>query len=131
MKGIGVDCVLISRIQHLLIRRLDPYSFAKKILSVDELSHFKNYFLAPTSIESVTFLAGRFAIKEAAFKALSSASLVKSSASNNSYWSFKDIETMAPNSNSPPVTVYKPINKRLLSSLSHDGGMAIAMVMVQ
>ena len=56
IKGIGVDIVNISRIELKL---------AKKILSSEEIELFD----AASDIRKREFLAGRFAIKEALFKA--------------------------------------------------------------
>ena len=61
--GLGLDMVEISRIARAWKRFEDR--FAKRILHADELSHF--YGLNSTKVQ---FLASRFAVKEAAVKAL-------------------------------------------------------------
>ena len=126
MLGIGIDCVLISRIKGLMLRRLDPYSFPKRILSLNEYNYFTNIFRDTLSTESVSFLAGRFALKEASFKALSSSSTLKSK------FSFKHVETSyAHGTSCPPSTTYLPSNLPLLTSLTHDGGIVIAIAFIK
>ncbi|MBR3890632.1 MAG: 4'-phosphopantetheinyl transferase superfamily protein [Bacilli bacterium] len=56
IKGIGVDIVKIDRVDFII---------AKKVLSSDELEIFNN----ASDIRKREFLAGRFAIKEAIYKA--------------------------------------------------------------
>ncbi len=60
--GIGTDMVKISRIEHSLARFGD--AFAKRILTPDEF----NIFLQHKN--QATYLASRFAVKEATVKAL-------------------------------------------------------------
>lgn len=56
IKGVGVDIVEINRIE---------LKIAQRILSIDELKLFNNM----NDTRKKEFLAGRFAIKEALFKA--------------------------------------------------------------
>jgi holo-[acyl-carrier protein] synthase len=56
IKGIGVDIVKIGRVE---------FSIARKVLSKDEAILFEGF----SDIRKKEFLAGRFAIKEAIFKA--------------------------------------------------------------
>lgn len=56
IKGIGVDIVEIARID---------FDIARKVLSIEEYEMFSNM----SEIRKKEFLAGRFAIKEAIFKA--------------------------------------------------------------
>ncbi|KGG52682.1 hypothetical protein DI09_144p60 [Mitosporidium daphniae] len=124
MLGIGVDCVLINRIESIVGKRLDPHSLAKRILSANEYKYFGSTFTDPRSSKCVSFLAGRFALKEASFKALSSSSALKWN------FSFKDIETATQDGSCVPVTTYLPSNLPLVTSLTHDGGIAIAVALV-
>ena len=59
IKGIGIDICQMSRIK---------LSLSKKILSQDEMPIYEQIHLEKRKIE---FLAGRFAAKEAIYKALS------------------------------------------------------------
>ncbi|BGI51056.1 MAG: holo-ACP synthase [Arsenophonus endosymbiont of Ceratovacuna japonica] len=60
--GLGTDLVEIIRIKHI-IERLDD-RLAKRILSIKEWRQYQKHY------QSVRFLANRFAVKEAATKAL-------------------------------------------------------------
>ena len=62
IKGIGIDLVKNSRVK--LIHKKYKESFAKKILSEDELSLYRS------SKSKTTFLSKRFASKEAFSKAI-------------------------------------------------------------
>ncbi|KAF9569041.1 4'-phosphopantetheinyl transferase [Agrocybe pediades] len=64
--GIGVDLVHVPRIAALISRR-PPQRFASRILSVKELAEWKSL---PPSKSSVQFLAVRWCVKEAAYKAM-------------------------------------------------------------
>lgn len=61
--GIGIDIVLISRIQTIISSKLEV-KFSKKILSQNELNNLQY------STDHKVFLAKSFAVKEAASKAL-------------------------------------------------------------
>ena len=101
---IGVDIVKISRIE------LNDL-FINRILTTDE----KEALLTRKSVESRReFVAGRFAAKEALFKATGNAGYLHYSVLND--------ETGKPYvKNHPEIEI----------SLSHDGGLAIAMVYVR
>jgi len=62
--GIGTDIVHVPRIEKILQEHGDH--FAEKILTPNELTHFK----AVPPLSPAKFLAKRFAVKEAAVKAL-------------------------------------------------------------
>ncbi len=62
MLGIGVDMVEVSRIAKALVRNAEK--FPRRILSSDELLQFRD------SPNQDSFLAKRFAVKEAVAKAL-------------------------------------------------------------
>ncbi|KAL5508137.1 hypothetical protein ACEPAH_5755 [Sanghuangporus vaninii] len=62
--GVGLDIVHLPRIASLIARR-GPERFARRILSQKELAEW-----GPTKPDSLRFLAVRFSVKEAAYKAL-------------------------------------------------------------
>ncbi|KAH7924923.1 4'-phosphopantetheinyl transferase [Leucogyrophana mollusca] len=64
--GIGVDILHVPRLASLFARR--PSRLASRILSVDELSIYNT--LSTNEQLRVRFLAVRWAVKEAAYKAL-------------------------------------------------------------
>ncbi|ORX90328.1 4'-phosphopantetheinyl transferase [Basidiobolus meristosporus CBS 931.73] len=128
--GIGVDLVHLPRIQQLLTK--NPYaclSFARRVLSPAEFTEFQE--LSPQEGEDqyrvdnevVKYLGTRFAIKEAAYKALFPREKLT--------WN--------------EVTVYKVDGKPYLNildaesrgikeshvSVSHDGEYAIAQVLLE
>ncbi|MDY4787704.1 MAG: holo-ACP synthase [Bacilli bacterium] len=95
IKGIGVDIVLISRFKE------KQEKFAQFILTE------KEYFLYKKSLDKLSFLAGRFAAKEALFKAF------------KGKYSLLDFEILNAVSG-------EPISNHGLISISHDGDYAIA-----
>jgi holo-[acyl-carrier protein] synthase len=62
IKGIGIDLVELERIQELLSDR-----FIERILSEAEIKEYKNLAHEQVKLE---FIGGRFAAKEALFKAI-------------------------------------------------------------
>lgn len=71
--GIGIDILSVHRINALLTRRKRPDHFARRILSAIEYEEYissKRGLLHPQ--EQCLFLATRWAVKEAAYKAMSS-----------------------------------------------------------
>ncbi len=113
--GIGTDVVKISRISENL---------AKRILSKEE---FEIWELRKKKLE---FLAGRFALKEAFFKALGSGVRC---------YSFRDLSFL-PDKMGKPLLKENEKLKRMMrdygfekvhASLSHDGGMAVAFVILE
>lgn len=123
--GIGVDVVHLPRIASLISRR-GPERFAHRILSHTELDAWKS-----RSSDSVRFLAVRFSVKEAAYKALYPE--VRPTWKELSYYSFGD--------NSPgskPFLIYEPTISgvsnpvgNILVSVSHDGEYVFSTVVVQ
>lgn len=107
MHSVGIDIIEINRV-------INDDEFIKKLLSSKEIKMFKaaKYFL-PRQLE---FLAGRWALKEAIFKALPQEKL-----------NFKDID-ISYNEFHQPVTKIK--NYQLLLSLSHNETTAIAIAIV-
>lgn len=100
IKGIGIDLVDIKRI------KLD---LARKILSSDEIHQFDNL----SDIRKKEYLAGRFAIKEAYFKA----------GGNNT--DFRKLSVINDESGKPNLNV-----EGSMISISHDGDYVVAVVIL-
>lgn len=120
--GIGIDIVDISRINSLAQKY--GRRFLERVFSLDEITYcMKRY-------DSATCLAGRFAVKEAAFKALS--------AGRASGVPFKDI-TINMRDGTPQLTLTgkaHELSHRLgvvkhHVSISHDKGCAVAVVILE
>ncbi|KAL1674213.1 4'-phosphopantetheinyl transferase superfamily [Schizophyllum commune] len=121
--GIGVDLVHLPRIAAALSRH--PSRFPARILSPSELSDWRQYASA-TAAERVRFLAVRWAVKEAAYKALSAA--------------YRPVWHELTYTHGPagrPMLQYQPKEaptprlKALHTSVSHDGEYAIANVLAE
>jgi holo-[acyl-carrier protein] synthase len=120
--GIGIDIVDISRINTLAQKY--GRRFLERVFSLDEITYsMKRY-------DSATCLAGRFAVKEVAFKALS--------AGRSSGIPFKDI-TINMRDGAPQLTLTGKAHERSQSlgvvehhvSISHDKGCAVAVVILE
>ena len=120
--GIGIDIVDITRINSLLQKY--GRRFLERVFSLDEIIYcMKRY-------DSATCLAGRFAVKEAAFKALS--------AGRASGVPFKDI-TINMRDGIPQLTLTGMAHELSQSlgvvkhhvSISHDKGCAVAVVILE
>ncbi|KAJ6539282.1 4'-phosphopantetheinyl transferase superfamily [Mycena capillaripes] len=114
--GIGVDVVHVPRIAALLSRY--PQRLASRILSPDEAkdSHL---------LTDPTFIAVRWAVKEAAYKALYPYYLP----------TWKDLTYHGLRNGRKPVLLYRPNDGSKLGdihvSVSHDGEYVFASVLVQ
>ncbi|KAI3640289.1 hypothetical protein MIR68_001167 [Amoeboaphelidium protococcarum] len=115
--GVGIDLLKISRIQRLIKKYGDR--LGRRVLSIDEL---KLYNGVVDTDHKVKFIANRWALKEAAYKALSQTQYKPT-------WKQLHIVAIP---NSPPVIThpYKD-DVHLLSSLSHDYGYVTAVVIAQ
>ena len=100
IKGIGVDIVEFKRIQ---------LKIAKKILSVKELEIYETL----TDNLKKEFLAERFAVKEALFKA------------ENKYFDYDKVSVLNDQSGKPYLDGIKG-----MVSIAHDGGMVVAFVVL-
>lgn len=120
VRGVGIDLVYIEE-----IRELDERSrgaFSKKTFSEEELSD------AGKSKDKYEFLAGRFAVKEAVFKALSGAEPELS-------FDFRRVVTMRLKSGAPRVKIEGELRelmeelglRDILISISNEHGLAIAI----
>ncbi|MCZ6167425.1 holo-ACP synthase [Campylobacter ureolyticus] len=113
---LGVDIVSIKRISNL--KQKYKEKFLQRILNENEIKLIKNN-------ES---LAGFFAAKEAISKALG--------VGIGSEFSFLDVEIYKSDKNAPLIKFSKKIKnkfniKNSSLSISHDGGFAIAAVMIE
>ncbi len=107
--GIGIDVVRIERVEPNL---------AKRILTDAEMEEFSR------RRESLEYLAGRFALKEAFFKALGT---------GLRGYSFKDVEFTTGELGEPVLRVmrdFRPVFKFAHVSLSHDF-LAVAVVVLE
>lgn len=100
VKGIGVDIVELKRID---------LKIARKILSSKELELFNEL----KDCFKQEFLAERFAVKEALFKA------------DNKYFNYDQITLLNDEKGRPYFE-----NVNALVSIAHDGGMVVAFVVI-
>lgn len=121
--GIGVDIVEIGRIGDLLERYRDR--FTHRVFTGEEIRY------AEKGGKIAERLAGRFAVKEAVLKAFGTGK------SGGILW--KDIETVRGTKGKPEVKLYgmasnymnKMNGSKVLVSIAHDGGNAIAFVIIE
>lgn len=120
--GLGIDVVDVSRIQSLM----DKYGnrFTERVFSKDEINYCMERY------DSAACFAGRFAVKEAAFKALS--------AGRDSGIPFRDISVTM--SGAAPQLHLSGKAHELAArlgismqhvSISHDKGCAVAVVVLE
>lgn len=113
IRAIGIDIIKIERLKKALQKwgtRLE-----RKVFTPEEIN-------ASQGRTRLTYLAGRFAAKEAVFKSLGT----------GGYW--QDIEVLAEKNNKPYIVLQKKMKiiadqkgvKKILISLSHDNDYAIA-----
>ena len=122
IKGVGIDVVMTKRIRHLVRRWGDK--FLRRVFTSKEREELKG---SPYPYES---LAGKFAAKEAFIKALGKG-LFKVP--------FSEIEVLKEEKGSPFVSLHgktkqivEEMNiKNIHLSISHDGGMAVAFVILE
>lgn len=105
---VGVDIVDLKRL------KLDHLHFIKHVLTDKEYEIFESLKSDQRKIE---YLGGRFASKEAVLKAIGT---------GIGGMKFKDIEIL----NEPSGKPYLNIPNSSIS-ISHDGGLAIAMVIIE
>ncbi len=120
--GIGIDIVKIVRIKNLVEKYGDR--FLRKILSNAELET-----IAKKRIDE--FAAGRFAAKEALYKALG----------KNYNLSFSDISVLGDNDNKPYIHIPSELKEKawpedgkhivIHVSISHDTDYATALVIIE
>ena len=124
--GVGHDICSITRIQNIL--ETHPDRFLSRICTDAERAE------ANTRAHLASYVAGRFAAKEAVFKALSAAEQTK--------MSWHHAEILTGQKGMPVLSLYGRCRDGLMSlvadgatpqlhlSLSHDGGLASAFVIV-
>ena len=121
--GTGIDIVSIARIKKAEERW--SRRFIERILTEDEVTYYLNHKLPHTH------LAGRFAAKEATVKAFGTGF------SNGI--TFKDIEVVKRASGKPEIALHGKLRtlsetmsvRNIHLSISHDGGFAIAQVILE
>ncbi|KIK06762.1 hypothetical protein K443DRAFT_88550 [Laccaria amethystina LaAM-08-1] len=124
--GIGVDLVNIPRITALLSRR-DSQRFASRILSPDELALWQSIPLN----RRVQFLAVRWGVKEAAYKAMFP--VVRPTWKDLTYHGAKvadDGQWLKPSLTYRPPASSIPVIGRIHVSVSHDADYVYASVLV-
>ncbi|PFH51456.1 hypothetical protein AMATHDRAFT_142672 [Amanita thiersii Skay4041] len=125
--GIGVDLVHIPRIV-ALVRRRGTHRFITRILSPVELSHWQSLSEDSAAIERFRFLAVRWCVKEAAYKAM--------------YPTFqptwKELSYVNTISSQKPSLLYHPLKtespeplSNIHVSVSHDGDYVFASVLIE
>ncbi|EJD01323.1 4'-phosphopantetheinyl transferase [Fomitiporia mediterranea MF3/22] len=122
--GVGIDIVHLPRIASLVARR-GSERLAQRILSPRELPHWRL-----ESKDAVRYLAVRFSVKEAAYKALYP---VRPTWKELSYLSFGN-----PVPDCKPSLLYEPASPstndqigKLHVSVSHDGEYVVSTVIAE
>lgn len=126
--GVGTDILEISRIKMLLNKYGDR--FARKILGQEEMC---KYLICKAKVKerSIRFLAGRFAVKEALFKA-NKASAIQMPITWHTVQTLSSIH-------GKPVVIYSKLLKiwieknKLIThvSIAHDAEYVIAFVILE
>ncbi len=114
MNGLGVDIVRISRFGNLI---LESKKY-RKILSDPETEIFERLTKPERRME---FLAGRFAAKEAIFKALSK---------TGENFTFPEISVLGDATGALEVTFARETKLRVLVSISHSEENAVAVAVL-
>ena len=122
--GIGIDVVPVTRLQEMLDRHGDRV--LQKLFTPNELAR------ANALAHQTLFLAGRVAAKEAAYKALSA-----QGADLGIGWQSIEVERLE--DGRPRLVLHGPALARFQAlgaqrchvSLSHDGGIAAAVVVIE
>lgn len=118
--GVGIDLVLVSGLRNLVERVGD--SFIEHTFTERERKE------AEKASDKFTYLAGRFAVKEAVFKAVAHLTEEKS-------FDFRIVETVKRSDGSPEIymnsqihTIFKEANvQNVLVSISNEGDYVIAI----
>ncbi|HOI46215.1 MAG TPA: holo-ACP synthase [Bacilli bacterium] len=115
IQSIGVDIVDNNRIKE----QINNNAFIKRILSAKEYEVFESFSLEKRKIE---YLAGRFASKEAIFKAIKVAEKTIN---------YKDISILNDENQAPYVEFDYLKDKKIHISISHETNMTIAFVIIE
>ena len=121
--GIGVDLCNTDRMRSLVERYGDR--FVRRVFTAQELERCRN----PRRLHEC--LGGRFAAKEAALKALGTG------LSNGIAW--RDVELVSTESQPPRLQLHRRAAEiarargveRIQASITHDGGLALAVVIFE
>lgn len=121
--GIGVDIVDVARVEELLARYRER--FVRRVFTEAEAAY------AARGAREAERLAGRFAVKEAVLKAFGTGK------SQGILW--RDVETVRGALGRPEVKLYgracdhmkRVGGTRVHVSLAHDGGKAVAFVIIE
>jgi holo-[acyl-carrier protein] synthase len=105
IKGIGVDLAKLARFEN------KDEKFVKKILTSNEYEQYVKL----EEERKVEYLAGRFAAKEAYYKAV-----------NNSKLGYHDVEIIDDYFSGPQIS-----DKKAKISISHDGDYVVVMIIVE
>lgn len=124
MIGIGIDVVPVQRMQEMIDRHGDRA--LQRLFTPSEIARAKDL------AHQILFLAGRVAAKEAAYKALSA-----QGADLGIGWQSIEVERLE--DGRPRLILHGPALARFNAlgatrchvSLSHDGGIAAAIVMIE
>jgi len=123
---IGIDIVKIKRIENILKKENKKEAFFNRVLNKDEKDLISQKPLISSQAQS---LAGYWAIKEALSKALG--------VGVGEHFSLLDCTIKKDKLNKPYVKVSKRIkekfklkNKHINISITHDGGIAIGVVVI-
>lgn len=115
IKGVGIDLVELERIKELLSDR-----FLERILSESEMKEYMN--LAHESVK-LEFIGGRFAAKEAIFKAIAEGP-------GNTY--YRDFSILHEPSGKPYVeTNFFKNGEKISVSITHTDQYAAAFVVIE
>ncbi|KAI0637867.1 4'-phosphopantetheinyl transferase [Trametes polyzona] len=124
--GIGVDIVHLPRIIQLMERRT-PAKLAHRILSAKELAVW-NAFRAEEAARRTRYLAVRWGVKEAAYKALFPLA--------RPTWKDFTFHSLSPDGLRKPMLEYHTDDEaafswKLHASVSHDGDYVFATVLAE
>ncbi|KAH7100662.1 4'-phosphopantetheinyl transferase [Auriculariales sp. MPI-PUGE-AT-0066] len=121
LRGVGTDILHVARL-NLLLKRRGHGAFARRILTTQELHDFHALPLHDTE-RRVRFLAVRWALKEATYKALFPTLRL----------TWKDVTASRGVGDKPLLTISSHIVSRtqLHCSVSHDGEYVLAFVVAE
>ncbi|QBF23842.1 holo-ACP synthase ['Catharanthus roseus' aster yellows phytoplasma] len=120
MENIGIDLVEIKK-----IKKIGKDILAARILSSEE---YQIYQIIQNPQSQLTFLAGRWASKEALFKAFQTPQKIDPTCQNYYNWSILNDKNGAPYvKNNTCTTFFNPI----LISITHTDNYALALVILK
>lgn len=115
IKDIGIDIVFLPR----FVEKVKDGKFIEKILGPQEQSYFYSITHEARKIE---YLACRFSVKEAVFKAIGK---------QYKPLTYQSIEVLFDENGKPIIHTHFPFEGELLVSISHDESYAITQVVFQ